>query len=306
MSASTSDGARILGRVRVPRTSGTPVLVGLVPGGSADHAEPGWSPRRRGHAETRTDPGRSTADAAASASTLPPAHHRPVGRSVRQSHERSVERHKREHIRRPDPLWTLPDDGKEDLQVVGHRQHRVRSAPLDRNSRYSSSSGTPRLTTGSPAGPTERIKHGLTVGIRVPFSPHGLPRSSGRMSAKITRLSSNCGSSTRFLATLRFLTYFRRLAWSDGQTRGHQMRTRALLFAPRGCFEPDRVACPRNWCNPISEDPVRHPWSDLPVTDTKLNPNTQHQEHRHDHSDLDGLDSARPFTPRGLVLSCLV
>jgi hypothetical protein len=37
--------------------------------------------------------------------------------------------HKREHIRRPDPPGTLLHDGKEDLQVVGHRQHRVRSAP---------------------------------------------------------------------------------------------------------------------------------------------------------------------------------
>jgi hypothetical protein len=37
--------------------------------------------------------------------------------------------HKREHIRRPDPLGTLPHDGKEDLQVIGHRQQGVRSAP---------------------------------------------------------------------------------------------------------------------------------------------------------------------------------
>ena len=305
MSASTSDGARILGRVRVPRTSGTPVLVGLVPGGSADHAEPGWSPRR-GHAETRTDPGRSTADAAASASTLPPAHHRPVGRSVRQSHERSVERHKREHIRRPDPLWTLPDDGKEDLQVVGHRQHRVRSAPLDRNSRYSSSSGTPRLTTGSPAGPTERIKHGLTVGIRVPFSPHGLPRSSGRISAKITRISSNCGSSTRFLATLRFLTYS--AVWLGPTAKLGATKCALVPFYSPLVVVSSLIALPAHATGAIQFRKIQYdtPGATLPVTDTELNPNTQHQEHRHDHSDLDGLDSARPFTPRGLVLSCLV
>jgi hypothetical protein len=44
-----------------------------------------------------------------------------------QSHDGPLSGHTREHIRRPDPLGTLPT-GKEDLQVAGHRQHRARSA----------------------------------------------------------------------------------------------------------------------------------------------------------------------------------
>jgi hypothetical protein len=92
VSASTSDGARILGRVRVPRTSGTPCpgrcrspRVGR-PRGTGLVAT---SPRACRNAYR---PETLEADAAASASTLPPAHHRPAGRSARQSHDRSVER----------------------------------------------------------------------------------------------------------------------------------------------------------------------------------------------------------------------
>jgi hypothetical protein len=126
------------------------------------------------------------------------------------------------------------------------------------------------------------------------------------MSAKITRISSNCGSSTRFLATLRFLTYS--AVWLGPTAKLGATKCALVPFYSPLVVVSSLIALPAHATGAIQFRKIQYdtPGATLPVTDTELNPNTQHQEHRHDHSDLDGLDSARPFTPRGLVLSCLV
>jgi hypothetical protein len=100
--------------------------------------------------------------------------------------------HKREYIRWPEPLGTLPHDGKEDLQVVGHRQHRVRSTPprqeLQILIEQRNAEADLRVAGRSDGANQTRADCGHTGAFLSSWTAAFFP---GRMSTKITRISSN-------------------------------------------------------------------------------------------------------------------
>ena len=172
-------GCRIRGSVRGVRDQRHPLAAAVAaPAGSAAPAAPGsrsTSPRACRNAnnpETTRQP-----PAHRAAPTPRPARRRPAGlHPAAVAAAGALRGDEPQHVRRPDLAWRLADHGEEHLQVVGRRQHRVRPTPPRQELQIVIQQRHPRAgPTGSPPGPPERIKHGLTVGMQVPFSPRGPP-----------------------------------------------------------------------------------------------------------------------------------
>jgi hypothetical protein len=141
----------------------------------------------------------------------------------------------------------LSHDGKEDLQVVGTASTVFGRHRSDRNCRYSTNGGTPRLTSGPPAGPTSnqtRADGGhtgpsLLMGCRV------LP---GRMSTKITCLS------PRPFVVVRFrLLRPAVITISQSSRRSRQKMTASGSIALGGTLPLKGRAPKRSTARPVSD-----------------------------------------------------